>query len=98
MPEEIALRRKRMMADTIEQVTQIEDPRNHSPEVRERLLHLLVSGAPALADPKRADVFEIEDGKQIFYVHAAKASGKVTLLAIWESKAGLTQARTANVA
>jgi hypothetical protein len=67
----------------IEQLAQIEDPRDHSPETQERLRHLLVSGAPARPDPKRTDVFEIEDHERIFYVHMAKTSGKVTLLAVW---------------
>ena len=68
-------------------VAQIEDPRDHAPETQERLRHLLASGAPARPDPKRTDVFEIEDDEHIFYVHAAKASGKVTLLAVWERDA-----------
>jgi hypothetical protein len=83
------------MTDTIEieqaaqielgqiEVAQIEDPRDHSPETQERLRHLLASGAPARTDPKRTDVFEIEDHERIFYVHIAKNSGKVTLLAVW---------------
>jgi hypothetical protein len=78
------------MAHTIEleeagqiQVAQIEDPRGHSPETQERLRQLLLNGAPARPDPKRTDVFEIEDHQRIFYVHIAKASGKVTLLAVW---------------
>ena len=65
------------------EVAQIEDPRDHSTETQERLRHLLVSGAPARPDPKRTDVFEIEDHERIFYVHVAKSSGKVTLLAVW---------------
>jgi hypothetical protein len=61
----------------------IEDPRGHSPETQERLRRLLARGAPARPDPKRTDVFEIEDHERIFYVHVAKTSGKVTLLAVW---------------
>jgi hypothetical protein len=62
----------------------IEDPRGHSPEARERLRQLLASGAPARPDPKRTDVFEIEDQERIFYVHVAKISNIVTLLAVWD--------------
>ena len=64
--------------------TQIEDPRGHSPEARERLRQLLASGALARPDPKRTDVFEIEDQERIFYVHVAKTSSRVTLLAVWD--------------
>jgi hypothetical protein len=84
------------MTDTIEieqagqiQVakTAIEDPRDHSLETQERLRHLLASGAPVRPDPKRTDVFEIEDHERIFYVHVAKTSGKVMLLAVWNRNA-----------
>jgi hypothetical protein len=83
------------MAYTIEmeqagqiQIAQIEDPRDHSAETQDRLRHLLVSGAPARPDPKRTDVFEIEDHERIFYVHVGKTSGKVTLLAVWNRDTG----------
>jgi hypothetical protein len=83
------------MAYTIEiepagqiQIAEIEDPRDHSPETQERLRHLLVDGAQARPDPKRSDVFEIEDRERTFYVHIAKTSGKVTLLAVWNRDAG----------
>ena len=74
------------MVPTIEPLLQIEAPRNHSLETQERLRQLLDSGAPARPDPKRADFFEIEDQTQVFYVHV-KASGKVTLLAVWDREA-----------
>jgi hypothetical protein len=64
-------------------VLQIETPRNHSVEIQERLCQLLDSGAPARPDPKRPDFFEIEDHTRVFYVYVVKASGKVTLLAVW---------------
>jgi hypothetical protein len=65
------------------EAAEIEDPRGHSPETRERLRCLLAVGAPARLDPKRPDVFEIEDHERIFYVHVGKTGGKVALLAIW---------------
>ena len=63
--------------------TAIEDPQDDSPETQERLRHLLASGAPVRPDPKRTDIFEVEDDERIFYVHVAKTSGKVMLLAVW---------------
>jgi hypothetical protein len=68
----------------IEAVLRIETPRNHSPETQERLRQLLDAGAPARPDPKRLDFFEIEDNAQVFYVHIVQATGKVTLLAVWD--------------
>lgn len=70
-----------------EHVLEIEAPRNHSLETQERLRRLLDSGASARPDPKRPDFFEIEDYTQVFYVHVAKARGKVTLLAVWDRDA-----------
>ena len=70
-----------------EPALQIETPRNHSAETQDRLRKLLDSGAPARPDPKRPDFFEIEDDARVFYVHVAKASGKVTLLAVWDRAA-----------
>jgi hypothetical protein len=61
----------------------IEAPRNHSFEMQERLRHLLLSGAPALPDPRRVGFFEIEDQEQVFYIHVVRGTGKVTLLAVW---------------
>jgi len=74
----------RTMLPTMEQAPQIEAPRNHSLETQERLRQLLESGASVRPDPKRSDFFEIEDQSQVFYVHVATASGKVTLLAVWD--------------
>jgi hypothetical protein len=67
-----------------ETALRIETARSHSPETQERLRQLLDSGAPAHPDPKRPDFFEIEDDTQVFYVHLVKASGRVTLLAVWD--------------
>ena len=67
-----------------EHVLEIEAPRNHSLETQERLRRLLDSRASARPDPKRPNFFEIEDYTQVFYIHVAKASGKVTLLAVWD--------------
>ena len=67
-----------------EPVLEIETPRNHSSETLERLRQLLGSCVTARPDPKRPDFFEIEDESQVFYIYVVKASGKVTLLAVWD--------------
>lgn len=75
------------MSLTLEPVLQIEAPRNHSTETQERLRQLLDSGASMRPDLKRPDFFEVEDRNRIFYIHVSKASGKVTLLAVWDREA-----------
>ena len=75
------------MAVMIEQMLQIEDPRNHSAETQDRLRQLLVSGAPARPDEKRADFFEVEDHNHTYYVHVSRTTGTVTLLAVWSRNA-----------
>ena len=77
------------MTHTIEpeRLVRIDAPRKHSPETQERLRQLLLSGAPARPDPKRAGFFEIEDRDQVFYVFIAQKTGKVTLLAMWSQAA-----------
>jgi hypothetical protein len=86
------------MVVTTEPVLEIEAPRNHLPETQERLRQLLDSGAPTRPDIKRPDFFEIEDHAHVFYVHIAKASGKVTLLAVWSREAEDTVTRAATPA
>ena len=70
-----------------ETVLHIETARNHSLETQDRLRELLDSGASARPDIKRPDFFEIDDQAQVFYIHVAKGSGKVTLLAVWDREA-----------
>lgn len=75
------------MTVATETLLQIEAPRNHSPEIQEKLRQLLDSGAPMRPDPKRPGFFEIENQTHGFYIYVAKASGKVTLLAVWNREA-----------
>jgi hypothetical protein len=67
-----------------EPVLEIETPRNHSTETQEKLRQLLGSGVASRRDPKRPDIFEIEDETQVFYIHIAQPSGNITLLAVWD--------------
>ena len=52
-------------------------------------------GVTACPDPKRPDFFQIEDDAQVFYVHVVKATGKVTLLAVWDREAESIEADAA---
>ena len=62
---------------------EIENLRNHPAETVEKLRRLLVSGAPARPDPRRANFYEVENRSQVFYIHISPVSGKVWLLATW---------------
>lgn len=83
------------MVLTVEHALQIDAPRNHSVETQERLRQLLDGGAPMRPDPKRPDFFEVEDENRVFYVHVVKATGKVTLLAVWDREAERVVTQTA---
>ena len=67
-----------------EPILEIETARNHSTEIQERLRQLLDSGVASRPDPKRPQLFEIEDETKVFYIHVAQPSGNVTLLAVWD--------------
>jgi len=62
----------------------IEDLRNHPAETVEKLRDLLVSGAPATADPHRCHFYEVQNCSDVFYIHVSPNSGKVYLLATWK--------------
>ncbi|MFQ5777136.1 MAG: hypothetical protein ACE5IP_03925 [Terriglobia bacterium] len=62
----------------------IENLRNHSAETVEKLRGLLAAGALAHADPRRQNFYELENGRQIFYVHVVPQRSKVLLLATWD--------------
>ena len=62
--------------------TRIEDLRNHSAEVIEKLRGLLAAGAKAYPDPHRKDFYDVENGSRWFYIHMAP-TGNVWLLATW---------------
>lgn len=62
--------------------TQIENTRNYSDEVVEKLRALLRTGAPADPDPHRPGFYDVKNGSRMFYIHVAPG-GKVWLLASW---------------
>lgn len=62
---------------------EIDNLRDYSAETVEKLRGLLARGAPAQADPHRANYYELENGARVFYIHVSPASGKVLLLATW---------------
>jgi hypothetical protein len=63
----------------------IKNLRNHSRETVEELRGLLSRGATASLDPRRKNFYELDGGPRVFYIYLSPASGKVTLLAVWDS-------------
>ncbi len=61
----------------------IENLRNYSPEMVEKLRELLAAGAQAQIDPRRKNFYEVENGSRVFYIHLSPVSGNVFLLATW---------------
>lgn len=61
----------------------IEDLRDHPPEVVEKLRELLASGAAASEDPHRDSFYEVESNGRVFYICVSPITGKVLLLGTW---------------
>jgi hypothetical protein len=76
------------MAMALDCELHIEDLRNHSIETVNMLRDLLVGGARATADPKRAGFYELEHGSTVYYIHVSPTTGKILLLATWPADAG----------
>jgi len=62
---------------------QIQDIRNHPPELLRGLESLLLKGASLTPDARHPGFFEVQDGTQVYYVHIVPNTGKVLLLAAW---------------
>lgn len=61
----------------------IDNLRQYPAETVEKLRALLAAGALAHADPHRKNFYELENGRQVFYIHVSPVGGKVLLLATW---------------
>jgi len=68
----------------LERMPIIDNLRKYPAATVEKLRELLATGAPAKADPRRKNFFEVEDGCQIFYIHLTPSKSKVLLLATWD--------------
>ena len=64
----------------------IEDGRRHGPEVVSELRKLLVRGVYARPDSRRPGVYDVCDGRRVFFIYVSPASGNVTLLATWREE------------
>ncbi len=62
---------------------QIENLHNYPPETVERLRALLVSGAEAQPDARRKNFYDVQNCRQIFFIHVSPETRKVMLLGSW---------------
>lgn len=75
-----------MVLQLAEQTLVVEDANrhsNHSAEAVAALRSLLIEGAEAVPDPRRKHFFEVQNCKNVYYVHRSPVTGKVLLLGIW---------------
>ncbi len=63
----------------------IKSLRNHSEETLKAVRALLADGAEARPDLSRRNFYELDGGDRVFYIFVSPASGKVTLLAVWDN-------------
>ncbi len=74
------------MVMALEREIQIEDLRHHPAETVNILRDLLLRGATAMPDPKRADFYELEHASTVYYIHVSPITGKILLLATWPAE------------
>jgi hypothetical protein len=75
------------MVANISNKAQIEDLGNHPTEALAALRSLLAGGANTIADPKRDGFYEVEGDSAVYYIHVSRITGKILLLATWQSEA-----------
>ena len=72
-----------MVLQLAEQVLVVEDATRHPAEAVDALRSLLLKGAEAVPDPRRKHFFEVQNCKNVYYVHRSPVTGRVLLLGIW---------------
>jgi len=68
----------------LEKTPIIDNLRKYPAATVEKLRGLLAAGAPAQADPRRKNFFEVEGDCQVFCIHVTPFKSKVLLLATWD--------------
>ncbi len=63
----------------------IKSLRTRPTEMVEELRSLLAEGAEARPDLSRRNFYELDGGDRVFYIFVSPATGKVTLLAVWDN-------------
>lgn len=69
----------------LDTIPTIENLNHHAEAIVQRLASLLQYGAFAEPDPRRKGFYDVSDGTRVFFIHISPVSGKVLLLASWES-------------
>ncbi len=65
------------------QEVKVDNLRNYSGEVVDKLRGLLLTGADADEDPQRRGFYDVYNGTRVFFIHISPVSGNVILLASW---------------
>ena len=76
-------RNRRRMVLRVKKQTKVENPRGYISKVVDELRNLLTAGARARRDPSRENFYEVENAKNVFYIHISPVTGNVVLLAKW---------------
>jgi hypothetical protein len=63
--------------------SRIENPRGYAVQYVEDLRELLQAGSHAEADSHRDHFYQVEDHKNVYYIHISPITGNVILLAKW---------------
>jgi len=63
---------------------EIQDLGNHPAATMINLAFLLSGEVNATPDPKRNDLYEIENGSTVYYVYKSPFSGTIFLIATWK--------------
>jgi hypothetical protein len=67
----------------MKQLPGVDNLRNYPAENIKELEELLLSGGPALPDPKRKGFYDLETHKRTFFIQISSITGRVVLLATW---------------
>jgi hypothetical protein len=84
----------------MEQLPGVDNLRNYPAENIRELEELLLSGGPALPDPKREGFYDLENHRRTFFIQISSITGRVALLATWirsECAVELTDCATAGM-
>jgi hypothetical protein len=82
----------------VKKQTKVENPRGYIAKVVDELRNLLTAGAWARRDPSRDNFYEVENAKNVFYIHISPVTGNVVLLAKWPGRGQDAKEKAKNAA
>ncbi len=82
----------------VKKQTKVENPRGYISKVVDELRNLLTAGTWAHRDPSRENFYEVENAKNVFYIHISPVTGNVVLLAKWPGQTQDAKEKARNAA